>query len=57
MAGTKSVIGAEKVILKEDIIKTVEQRFNKVKAEKARRIKEWKESLTDLFCIKDLPRY
>lgn len=48
MAGTKAVIGAEKVVLKEDVIKTVEQRFEKVKAEKERRIKEWKESLTDL---------
>lgn len=48
MANSKSVTGARGVVLKKDIIKTVEQRFEKVKSEKARRIKEWKESLTDL---------
>lgn len=48
MAKSKAVTGAREVVLKKDIIKTVQQRFEKVKAEKARRIKEWKESLTDL---------
>jgi uncharacterized protein YhaN len=48
MAKSKASIGSRGVVLKKDIIKTVEQRFEKVKAEKARRIKEWKESLTDL---------
>lgn len=48
MGGSKAVIGAEKAILKDDIIKTVEQRYQRVKAEKARMIQEWKDSLTDL---------
>ena len=48
MANSKAVTGARGGVLKKDIIKTVEQRFKKVKSEKARRIKEWKESLTDL---------
>lgn len=48
MGGSKAVIGAEKVILKDDFIKTVEQRYQRVKAEKARMIQEWKDSLTDL---------
>lgn len=48
MGGSKAVIGAEKAILKDDIIKTVEQRYQRVKAEKARMIQEWKNNLTDL---------
>ena len=48
MGGSKAVIGAEKAILKDDFIKTVEQRYQRVKAEKARMIQEWKDSLTDL---------
>lgn len=48
MGGSKAVIGAEKVILKDDFIKTVEQRYQRVKAEKARMIQEWKNNLTDL---------
>jgi hypothetical protein len=49
MANSKAVTGARGGVLKKDIIKTVEQRFKKVKSEKARRIKEWKESLTKLL--------
>lgn len=48
MAKSKAVTGAQIVVLKTDIMKTVEQRFEKVKAEKSRRIKEWKDSLADL---------
>jgi hypothetical protein len=48
VGGSKAVIGAEKAILKDDIIKTVEQRYQRVKAEKARMIQEWKNNLTDL---------
>jgi ketopantoate reductase len=40
VGGSKAVIGAEKVILKDDFIKTVEQRYQRVKAEKARMIQE-----------------
>jgi len=48
MDGSKAVVGAEKPISKKDIFKTVEQRYEKVKAEKARMIKEWKDNLKDL---------
>jgi len=48
MGKSKAVTYPGDIISKEDIIKTVQQRFEKVKAEKAKRIKEWKESLTDL---------
>jgi|GEM_PF-592917 len=48
MAKSKAVTGARNIVSKKDIIKTVEQRYEKVKAEKAKRIKEWKESLTVL---------
>lgn len=48
MAKSKAVTGARNIVSKKDIIKTVEQRYEKVKAEKARRIKEYKESLTEL---------
>jgi hypothetical protein len=40
MAKSKAVTGARNIVSKKDIIKTVEQRYEKVKAEKARRIKE-----------------
>jgi hypothetical protein len=35
MAKSKAVTGAREVVLKKDIIKTVQQRFEKVKAEKS----------------------
>ncbi len=48
MAISKSITGASDVVSKKDITKTVQQRFEKVKSEKARRIEDWKRSLTDL---------
>ena len=55
MGKSKAVVGARGVVLKKDI-KTVQQRFEKVKSEKARRIKEWKESLTDLTADANLQK-